>query len=83
LINVHFDLKWNILSTPVTFEGVIIIFLRLMTGNVKFRETTRNIKLSSDTITDVYMGFPEFSLDRPTTCYKRHNRLHDLIHSQN
>lgn len=54
-----------------------------MTGNVQFRESTHNIKVSSDTFTDVYTAFPEFSLDRPTARFKRHSRLHDLIHSQN
>lgn len=26
LINVHFDLKWNSLSTQITFEGIIVKF---------------------------------------------------------
>lgn len=33
----HFDLKWNSLSAQITFEGIIVNFFILMTGNVQFR----------------------------------------------
>lgn len=79
-VNFQFDLKWNSFSNLITFEGTIFNFLRLMTGNIQFRESILHMKVSSDTVTGVYMAFLEFSLDRPATA--SYERLHDLIHSQ-
>lgn len=53
-----------------------------MTGNTEFRESILHMKISSDTVTDVYTAFSEFSLTDPLLLM-RGSMISSIVRNEN